>query len=81
MYRNGEVQLLPKVELLFPKVSCPVLLMQADPNASGLMWDDKVRTAVSLLPDPHHVLLKNISHVLHNEQKEPVLEALLNFLK
>lgn len=56
------------------------LLLQADPNAGGIMTDAEVAQAMTLLPNPSHVFLPGISHVLHNEQKAPVLEAIIAFL-
>lgn len=65
---------------LFPAIQCPVLLMQADPATDGAMTDEEVAQAMKLLSHPTHIFLPGISHVLHNEQKEPVLETILMFL-
>lgn len=70
-----------EMEALFPAIHCPVMLLQADPSSGGLMTDAEVECAMTLLPQPSHVRLQGISHVLHNEQKDPVLAAILNFLK
>ncbi len=66
--------------VLFPAIRCPVLLLQADPKAGGLLTDAEVEQGLPLLSHPTHVLLKGISHLLHNEQKEPVLQAIIGFL-
>jgi pimeloyl-ACP methyl ester carboxylesterase len=66
--------------LVLPAIRCPVLLLQADPKAGGVMTDAEVEQGMPLLPQPTHVLLVGVSHVFHNEQKEPVLQAITDFL-
>ncbi len=68
-----------EMEMVLPAIECPVLLMQADRAVGGLMTDAEVAQASRLLAQPQHVKLEGVSHVLHNEQREPVLEALLSF--
>lgn len=67
-----------EMEMVLPAIECPVLLMQADPAVGGLMTDAEVAQASHLLSQPQHVRLEGVSHVLHNEQRAPVLEALLS---
>lgn len=69
-----------EMEILLPKIRCPVLLLQGDPDAGGLMTDAEVARALPLLVRPTHVQLEQIGHVLHNERKEPVLHAIEAFL-
>jgi len=64
---------------VLPNIQCPVLLLQADPNAGGLMADREVELALPLLRQARHVRLSGISHVLHNQHKEPVLQVLIDF--
>lgn len=66
---------------VLPAIRCPVLLLQADPAAGGVMTAAEVAQALPLLTQPSHVQLKGLSHVLHNEQKEPVVLAIIDFLK
>jgi pimeloyl-ACP methyl ester carboxylesterase len=68
-----------EMERVLPAIKCPVLLMQADPSAGGLMTDDEVGQAFPVLARPHHVKLEGISHILHMERKEPVVKALERF--
>jgi pimeloyl-ACP methyl ester carboxylesterase len=68
-----------EMETILPAVECPVFLMQADPSAGGIMTDDEVTRALALLSQPGHIKLAGISHVFHNERKEPILEALEAF--
>jgi pimeloyl-ACP methyl ester carboxylesterase len=68
------------MEVVLPAIRCPVLLLQADPAAGGIMTDAEVERALALISQPTHVRLEQISHVLHNERKEPVLRAITDFL-
>lgn len=68
-----------EMELVFPKIKCPTLLLQADPTTGGLMTDEEVQQALPLLSKPSHIKLEKLSHTLHNERKEPVLAALRQF--
>jgi pimeloyl-ACP methyl ester carboxylesterase len=70
-----------EMDTLLPAVQCPVLLLQADPTSGGVMTDAEAAQAMRLLPNASHVFLPGISHVFHNEQKEPVLAALNTFLE
>jgi hypothetical protein len=55
--------------------------MQADPSAGGMMTDNEVKQALPLLTRSQHVKLEGVSHVFHNERKEPILEALKKFFQ
>jgi len=68
------------MESMLPSIRCPVLLLQADPTAGGLMTDAEVERASELLAQPFHVRLSGIGHGLHSEQQEPVLRAAIDFL-
>jgi pimeloyl-ACP methyl ester carboxylesterase len=70
-----------ELETVLPAIECPVLLMQADPAVGGLMTDGEVEQALPLLAQPRHVKLTGVSHVFHNEHKEPILEALATFFQ
>lgn len=70
-----------EMESLLPAVRCPVLLLQADPTAGGIMTDAEVVQAMTLLPHATHVYFPGLSHVLHNEQKRPVMDAITLFLE
>jgi pimeloyl-ACP methyl ester carboxylesterase len=69
-----------EMEAVLPAILCPVLLLQADPSAGGLMTDVEVEQALAFLARPGHVRLEGVSHILHNERKEPVLAALTEFI-
>jgi len=70
-----------EMDAVLPAIKCSVLLLQADPAAGGLMTDAEVEQALPLLARPSHVRLEDVSHVLHNERKEPVMTALKAFFQ
>ena len=70
---------------LLPKITCPVLLLQADPNGAmqgGMLSDEDVAVGLRLLPNAQHIRLQGIGHPLHSpsHQARPVLEAIRPFL-
>lgn len=69
-----------ETDQLMPNIRCPVLLLQADPAYGAAMTDDDVRRALPLLRRGTHLRISGMSHVLHNERKEPVLAAIRQFL-
>jgi len=79
-YAEGSASGPPLVLLHGGVARCPVLLLQADPKAGGFLTDTEVEQGIPLLSQPTHILLEGVSHVLHNEQKEPVLQAITDFL-
>jgi len=66
---------------ILPSVRCPVLLLQADAKAGGIMMDAEVERGLTLLSNSTHILLEGVGHWLHNEQKDVVLQAITDFLK
>ena len=66
---------------VLPSIQCPVLLLQADPTAGGLMTDREVELALPLLDRPRHIRFQGISHILHIERKEPIVQALEAFFQ
>lgn len=69
-----------ETDQLMPNIRCPVLLLQADPVHGAAMTDDDVHRALPLLRRGSHMRMAGMSHVLHNERKEPVLGAIRQFL-
>jgi hypothetical protein len=45
------------------------------------MTDEEVEQALPLLAHASHVKLIGVSHVLHNDRKEPVVAALQEFFQ
>jgi pimeloyl-ACP methyl ester carboxylesterase len=67
------------MEKVLPAIRCPVLLLQADPDAGGMMTDAEVELALPLLAHPRHVRFEQRSHALFLPDKEPVLRAIVEF--
>jgi len=70
-----------EMEMLLPAIGCPVLLLQADPAAGGLLPDADVERAMQLLAQPTHARLAGVSHILHGNRADAVLEVMLPFLE
>ena len=68
-----------EMEKVLPAIRCPVLLLQADPDAGGMMTDAEVERALPLLAHPRHVRFEQIGHALFIPSKEPVLRAMVEF--
>ena len=67
-------------ETLLPAIRCPVLLLQADPAAGGMLSDGEVARSLRLLPRGRHVRLEGIGHELHGPHAQRVLDAMAPFL-
>ena len=70
-----------EMEKVLPAIRCPVLLLQADPDAGGIMTDAEVERALPLLAHPRHVRFEQRSHALFLPEKEPVLRAMVAFFE
>ena len=65
------------------RLTCPVLLLQGDPSQGGLVSDEDVASALSLLADGLHVRLEGASHGLGLDTWDvtPLLRAVTDFLE
>lgn len=79
-YRAGTLSDGYDPEAVLPRVSCPTLLLQADPAQDGLMADRDVERALALLPGARHVRFDGIGHGLHVQDAAAVFEAVEPFL-
>jgi len=70
-----------QTDILLPKVQCPVLLLQGNPDLGAVMRDEDVSKALSLLPKAQHVKIEHVGHWLHLQDKEAVLKAVIPFLE
>ncbi len=68
------------VAQVLSRVRCPVLLLQADPAAGGVMSDADSDEVVQALSSCHRVRFPGIGHQLHRDSPEAVLRALRGFL-
>jgi pimeloyl-ACP methyl ester carboxylesterase len=68
-------------DAMLQMISCPALLLQANPALGAMMTDKDVNRALSLLRQATHMRFEGLGHQLHMEQPEPVMRAVLNFLE
>ena len=61
------------------RVSCPTLLLQADPSAGGALTDADAETLKSIISTCQHVRFPGCGHNLHRDRPEEVLQALREF--
>lgn len=63
------------------KITCPVLLMQADLSAGGMLTDDDAAEAERLMPDCIRVRLPKAGHLIHWLQTDTCLRLINSFLE
>jgi pimeloyl-ACP methyl ester carboxylesterase len=68
-------------EALMKKITCPTLLLQANPDLGGLMSDSEVHGALRLLAKAKLQKFPLLGHALHLQQAQPVLNAITSFLR
>lgn len=67
-------------ESVLPRISCPVLLLQGNPELDALLTDSDVETAKRLLPTVEHINFPLLGHALFMQRPDPVLKAITEFL-
>jgi pimeloyl-ACP methyl ester carboxylesterase len=68
-------------ERVLPRISCPTLLLQGNPELGALLSDEDVELALKLLPDGELVRFPLLGHALFMQQPQPVLKAVVDFLE
>jgi pimeloyl-ACP methyl ester carboxylesterase len=81
--RRDELMLAFDFEAMLGAIACPVLLLQAEPSQGGIMTDEDVEYAMSLLSEAYHVQIEGTGHDLGLATCElaPLSRAVLNFLE
>jgi pimeloyl-ACP methyl ester carboxylesterase len=64
---------------IYPRVRCPVLLLQADPLAGGALTDNDAQAALRSIAHCHLHKFPGISHQIHCTQPEAMLLAVQDF--
>lgn len=69
------------VEKLLERITCPILLLQANPSLGGMMTNDVVEHVQSILPNVMHIYIEKAGHDLGLDTWEvsPLLRALTSF--
>jgi len=67
-------------ERILPRITCPVLLLQGNPELDALLSDSDLALAKRLLPRAQHVRFPLLGHALFMQQAKPVLAEVLRFL-
>jgi pimeloyl-ACP methyl ester carboxylesterase len=64
----------------FPRINCPTLLLQANPDLGGLILKDEISSALKLLPNASHQYFPLLGHALHLQNPQSVLQAVTSYL-
>ncbi len=80
VFDQGRINQGYDAHVLLPAIRCPVLLVQADPEAGGLTPHEEIAPALALLPRGKHVFLKGVSHAWLHDQPEQGRKAIADFL-
>jgi len=67
-------------DTLFPKITCPVLLLRGNPELGGFMSDADVDHARDLIHDFTYVMVEEVGHNLFITNREKVLSPMIPFL-
>lgn len=66
---------------LFPRIGCPVLLIQGNLTRGGAVEDRHVAWVTSLLTDCTHIYLENVGHNVHAPQPLTFAQIVTNFIE
>ncbi len=69
------------IESVFRKITCPVLLLQADPVAGGMLTDEDADDVDGWLADSARVKFQGSGHLIHWDQTSKLLNCVLGFLE
>jgi len=82
--KGGAIEFLEGYDLdaLLSRISCPMLLLQANNSLGGMMTDRVIRHVQSILPKALHVLIdKDHGLGMDTWEVEPLLRAVVSFLE
>jgi pimeloyl-ACP methyl ester carboxylesterase len=65
---------------LYPRVKCPVLILQGDPFGGGALTEEDALLALSLLPEGRRLRFRGCGHLIHQDRPAAVLGALQDFI-
>jgi pimeloyl-ACP methyl ester carboxylesterase len=70
-----------QAETLLPAITCPVLLLQADPREGSALSDADVTLALNPLRRTTLIRLDGIGHPLHATHPDRIAQAIAEFLR
>lgn len=70
----------PRWPELLERITCPTLLLQADPARWAALGDADARTALAILADGHLVQVAGAGHMLQDDAPEAYAHAVASFL-
>ena len=70
-----------RLDEVLPRITCPVLLIQADVSVGGALDDQTVQAALPLLADCALVRMPGVGHALHAEQPVSFSRIVMDFLE
>jgi len=65
---------------VLPRIACPVLLLQGNPELDALLTDSDVALAKQLLHSAEHIKFPLLGHALFMQRSQPILNAMISFL-
>jgi len=68
-------------DLVFGRIGCPTLLLQADPDNGGMLTDTDAGKIQSLVGDCTHLRLTNRPHLIHWSDTQQLLNTVTAFLE
>lgn len=69
------------LDALLPRVKCPVLILQSDASAGGMLSDDDAERLLRGLSDATRIRFPDVGHLIHWEAPELALRHVLAFLE
>ncbi len=69
------------LDAIVTNVRCPVLLLQGDMVAGGMLTDADASRLINRLPDCTHLKLEGVGHLIHWTQIETTLRLLIAYLE
>jgi pimeloyl-ACP methyl ester carboxylesterase len=80
IFDEGYVDDVATVKLILSQITCPTLLMTADPDLA-MFAATATADLVASLPSAHHVIIPGAGHNIRREQPALYLDAVRDFLK
>jgi pimeloyl-ACP methyl ester carboxylesterase len=65
----------------FASIACPVLALQADPAAGGMLVDEDLQQMRDTISDFQHVRFPSAGHLLHWSHREALMQSVNAFLE